>query len=69
MKFYEETLDSYQLQLLIQCTSEFGYGNWDAISKLYNSIIHEEYHKEKWNYLSEQSDLHFYLNFLHIIFL
>uniref|UniRef100_A0A2S2Q518 Transcriptional adapter 2B n=1 Tax=Sipha flava TaxID=143950 RepID=A0A2S2Q518_9HEMI len=54
MKFYEETLDSYQLQLLIQCTSEFGYGNWDAISKLYNSIIHEEYHKEKWNYLSEQ---------------
>ncbi|KAL4136129.1 hypothetical protein QTP88_007694 [Uroleucon formosanum] len=45
-------LDSYQVQLLLQCAGEFGYGNWEDICKQYNTIIHMEYPRGKRAYLS-----------------
>lgn len=45
-------LDSYQVQLLLQCVGEFGYGNWENMCKQYNAIIHMEYPRGKRTYLS-----------------
>ncbi|XP_050438344.1 uncharacterized protein LOC126844297 [Adelges cooleyi] len=35
--------DCYQLQWLLQCTAEHGYGNWEEVSKHFNRLIREEY--------------------------
>ncbi|XP_060844215.1 uncharacterized protein LOC132924125 isoform X1 [Rhopalosiphum padi] len=45
-------LDSYQVQLLLQCVGEFGYGNWEDMCKQYNTIINMEYPRGKRIYLS-----------------
>lgn len=42
--------DSYQVQLLLQCTAEHGYGNWEEISKHFNRIIHDEYNSGERTY-------------------
>lgn len=48
--------DSYQIQLLLQCIGEFGYGNWEDISVQYNKIINVEYPRGKRLYLSSLSN-------------
>ncbi|XP_050528654.1 uncharacterized protein LOC126898540 [Daktulosphaira vitifoliae] len=42
--------DSYQVQLLLQCTAEHGYGNWEEISKHFNRIVHDEYNSGERTY-------------------
>lgn len=59
-------LDSYQVQLLLQCAGEFGYGNWEDICKQYNTTIHMEYPRGKRTYLSAMSNC-FFLNLFGIL--